>query len=91
MRCRKSGCEACGGGLASIADGNEDDCKNRPGRPRSWRAMTGLLSLKDFIEVRKAILADLSGDCLTGNKEGLVNRAFHELKYGRQPKASILT
>lgn len=53
--------------------------------------MTGLLSLKDFIEVRKAILADLSGDCLTGNKEGLVNRAFHELKYGRQPKASILT
>ena len=51
--------------------------------------MTGLLSLKDFIEVRKAILADLSGDCLTGNKEGLVNRAFHELKYGRQPKASI--
>ena len=31
--------------------------------------MTGLLSLNDFIEVRKAIVAGLSGDYLTGNKE----------------------
>ena len=44
--------------------------------------MTGLLSLKDFIEVTRAILADLRGDCLTRNKEGLVSRAFHGLEYG---------
>lgn len=40
-------------------DGDNDDCRNRPGRSRSWKAVRGLLSLKDLTEVKTDILARL--------------------------------
>ena len=36
-----------------MADGGMDCCKNRPGISGSWRAVVGLLSLKDLVEVKK--------------------------------------
>ena len=51
-------------------DGDNDDCRNRPGRSRSWKAVRGLLSLKDLTEVKTDILARLDLYAGRGQESG---------------------